>query len=135
MLDQILTVDSECLLFGEDVEDPLGGVFRLTKGLSTKHKGRVTNSPLAEATILGVAYGRALAGKRTIAEIQFMDFLAPAWNQLVSNICSHSWRTMEQWPLPIVIYTVAGAYSPGEGMFHSQVNASLLAKNKDLIVA
>lgn len=135
MLDQILTTDRESLLIGEDVEDPLGGVFRLTKGLSTKHIGQVTNSPLAEATILGVAYGRALAGKRTIAEIQFMDFLAPAWNQLVSNICSHSWRTMEQWPLPIIIYTVAGAYSPGEGMFHSQVNASLLAKNKDLIVA
>jgi len=135
MLGQILAADSESLLIGEDVEDPLGGVFRLTKGLSTVHAGRVTNSPLAEASILGVAYGRALAGKRTIAEIQFMDFLAPAWNQLVSNICSHPWRTMERWPLPLVIYTVAGAYSPGEGMFHSQVNASLLAKNKDLIVA
>jgi len=135
MLDQILTDDYESLLIGEDVEDPLGGVFRLTQGLSTKHKGRVTNSPLAEATILGVAYGRALAGKRTIAEIQFMDFLVPGWNQLVSNICSHHWRTMEKWPLPLIIYTVAGAYSPGEGMFHSHVNASLLARNRDLIVA
>lgn len=135
MLDEILTTDSESLLIGQDVEDPLGGVFRLTKGLSIKHTGRVSNSPLAEASILGVSYGRALAGKRTIAEIQFMDFLAPAWNQLVSNVCSHSWRTMERWPLPLIIYTVAGAYSPGEGMFHSQVNASLLAKNKDLIVA
>lgn len=134
-LDKILTEDPECLLIGEDVEDPLGGVFRITKGLSTKYKGRVTNSALAEASILGVAYGRALAGKRTIAEIQFMDFLAPAWNQLVSNVCSHSWRTMGQWPLPLIIYTVAGAYSPGEGMFHSQVNASLLARNHDLIVA
>lgn len=133
-LKDILSKDQKALLIGEDIEDPLGGVFRLTKTLSTKFPGRVQNTPLAEATILGVALGRATTGKTTIAEIQFMDFLSPGWNQLTTNIVSQAWRTDGVWPSPVIIYAVAGAYSPGAGMFHSQVNASLLTRNEGLVV-
>lgn len=134
-LDAILSVDRNSMILGEDIADPFGGVFRLTKGLSNKYPGRVINSPLAEATIIGVACGRATSGLRTIAEIQFMDFLAPGWNQLTTNVASQMWRTDSSWDLPLILYTVAGAYTPGSGMFHSQVNASLLVQNRDLVVA
>lgn len=134
-LELILRTTPAAMILGEDIEDPLGGVFRLTKGLSTNYPDRVLNSPLAEATIAGAACGRATSGKVTIAEIQFMDFLAPAWNQLTSNIVTQRWRTDDKWGCPVVLYTVAGAYSPGEGMFHSQVNLAQLARNEDLAVA
>ncbi len=134
-LAEILESDRDSLLLGEDVADPLGGVFRLTKGLSSRFPGQVMNSPLAEATIIGVAHGRASCGHLTIAEIQFVDFLAPGWNQLTTNVASQSWRTDHTWQTPVILYAVAGAYSPGAGMFHSQVNAAALCHQQDLIVA
>jgi len=73
-----LKKDDRVVFFGEDIEDPKGGVFGLTKGLSHAHPDRVFNSPLAEATIAGVACGMASAGMRPVFEIQFMDFIAPA---------------------------------------------------------
>src|SRR5438128_5396561 len=70
------------ILFGEDVEDPKGGVFGFTKSLSTRYPGRVVNSPLAEATIIGTAVGLAATGYRPVFELQFIDYLAPGFNQL-----------------------------------------------------
>src|SRR3982751_5949046 len=66
------------IIFGEDVEDPKGGVFRLTQKLSTEFPKQVYNSPLAESTILGVACGLAAYGKRPVFELQFIDFIGPA---------------------------------------------------------
>lgn len=132
---EIFESHSEAYLLGEDVEDPLGGVFRLTKGLSTAFPSRVINSPLAEASIIGIACGLATVGRLAFAEIQFMDFLSPGWNQLVNNICTQNWRTDGAWPCPVIMYAPAGGYSPGEGMFHSHVDASLLARNDGLVVA
>ena len=70
-----LRCDPSVWLFGEDIEDPKGDVFGVTKGLSTEFPGRVRNSPLTESTIIGSAIGRALAGQRPVAFIQFADFL------------------------------------------------------------
>jgi len=73
------------------------GVFRLTQKLSTEFPKQVFNSPLAESTILGVACGLGSYGKRPVFELQFIDFIGPGWNQLVTNICCLRWRSFGQW--------------------------------------
>jgi 2-oxoisovalerate dehydrogenase E1 component len=78
-------VSRDRLIFGEDVEDPKGGVFRLTQKLSSEFPEQVFNSPLAESTIFGVACGLASYGKRPVFELQFIDFIGPAFNQVVTN--------------------------------------------------
>ncbi|MCA9146163.1 MAG: hypothetical protein KDB05_25410, partial [Planctomycetales bacterium] len=132
---QILDRDDRVVFFGEDIEDPKGGVFRLTKGLSTKFPNRVFNSPLAEATILGVACGMASYGMRPIFELQFIDFVGPGWNQLVNNLATLRWRSNGQWNCPAVVYAPCGAYLPGGGMWHSQAGGSPLAQHPGLRVA
>ena len=126
-LDVMLTRDPDVLIFGEDVEDPKGGVFRLTQKLSTDFPGQVFNSPLAESTILGVACGLASYGKRPVFELQFIDFIYPGWNQLVSNLATLRWRTYGKWSCPVVIYAPYGAYLPGGSLWHSQANEAAIA--------
>jgi 2-oxoisovalerate dehydrogenase E1 component len=119
--------DSRRILFGEDIEDPKGGVFRLTQKLSTEFPKQVFNSPLAESTILGVACGLAAYGKRPVFELQFIDFIYPGFNQLVTNISTVRWRSFGNWKCPAVIYAPYGAYLPGGSLWHSQANESALA--------
>src|SRR6267378_1654666 len=122
-----LEEDPQRILFGEDIEDPKGGVFRLTQKLSTEFPKQVFNSPLAEATILGVACGLAAYGKRPVFEVQFIDFIYPGFNQLVTNISTLRWRSFGNWKCPAVIYAPYGAYLPGGSLWHSQANESALA--------
>ncbi|MEP6821012.1 MAG: thiamine pyrophosphate-dependent enzyme [Chthoniobacterales bacterium] len=119
--------DSNRIIFGEDVEDPKGGVFRLTQKLSTEFPAQVYNSPLAESTIMGVACGLASYGKRPVFELQFIDFIGPAWNQIVTNLSNLRWRSFGSWTCPIVIYAPYGAYLPGGSLWHSQANEAPLA--------
>ena len=126
--------DKRRIIFGEDIEDPKGGVFRLTQKLSTEFPDQVFNSPLAESTILGVACGLASYGKRPVFELQFIDFIGTAWNQLVTNICCLRWRSFGQWKCPMVIYAPYGAYLPGGSLWHSQANESALAHYPGLSV-
>lgn len=130
-----LDSDPRVILFGQDIEDPKGGVFSITKGLSAKHPERVFNSPLAEATILGVACGLAYYGKLPIFEIQFIDFIGPGWNQLVHNLATVRWRTYGDWKCPMVIYAPSGAYLPGGGPMHSQTNEAFFAHQPGLNIA
>lgn len=122
-----LDADPGRIIFGEDVEDPKGGVFRLTQKLSTDFPGQVFNSPLAESTIIGLAGGLALYGRRPVFEIQFIDFIYPGFNQLVSNLANLRWRSNGEWKVPAVIYAPYGAYLPGGGIWHSQANESVFA--------
>ncbi|MEY2490177.1 MAG: 2-oxoisovalerate dehydrogenase component [Verrucomicrobiota bacterium] len=122
-----LEKDSGRIIFGEDIEDPKGGVFRLTQKLSTDFPKQVYNSPLAESTILGVACGLASYGKRPVFELQFIDFINPGWNQLVTNLSTLRWRSFGTWTCPAVIYAPYGAYLPGGSLWHSQANESALA--------
>src|SRR6184192_3567384 len=122
-----LEEDPRRILFGEDIEDPKGGVFRLTQKLSTQFPKQVFNSPLAESTILGVACGLAAYGKRPVFELQFIDFIYPGFNQLVTNISNLRWRSFGNWKCPAVIYAPYGAYLPGGSLWHSQANESTLA--------
>src|SRR5438309_2843443 len=129
-----LEEDARRILFGEDIEDPKGGVFRLTQKLSTEFPKQVFNSPLAESTILGVACGLGSYGKRPVFELQFIDFIGPGWNQLVTNICCLRWRSFGQWKCPMVIYAPYGAYLPGGSLWHSQANEAALAHYPGLSV-
>ena len=122
-----LEEDRRRILFGEDIEDPKGGVFRLTQKLSTEFPKQVFNSPLAESTILGVACGLAAYGKRPVFELQFIDFIYPGFNQLVTNISNLRWRSFGNWKCPAVVYAPYGAYLPGGSLWHSQANESSLA--------
>lgn len=118
----------DVVFFGEDIADPKGGVFNLTKGLSTKDPDRAVNSPLAESTIMGVSVGLASYGKRPCFEIQFVDFIYPGWNQLVSNMATLRWRSFGQWKCPLVIYAPCGGYLPGGALWHSQAGEASFAR-------
>lgn len=119
--------DPEIVFFGEDIEDPKGGVFGMTKGLSESYPKQVFNSPLAEATICGVAVGMAAYGMKPVFEIQFVDFMAPGWNQITTNMSTLRWRSFGEWKCPMVIYAPYGAYLPGGSLWHSQANEAALA--------
>src|SRR5207245_900269 len=129
-----LEEDPRRIIFGEDVEDPKGGVFRLTQKLSTDFPKQVFNSPLAESTILGVACGLAAYGKRPVFELQFIDFIYPGFNQLVTNISNLRWRSFGNWKCPAVIYAPYGAFLPGGSLWHSQANESVFAHYPGLTV-
>jgi 2-oxoisovalerate dehydrogenase E1 component len=122
-----LKEDPRRVIFGEDIEDPKGGVFRLTQRLSTEFPDQVFNSPLAESTILGVACGLAAYGRRPVFELQFVDFIYPGFNQLVTNISNLRWRSFGNWKCPAVLYAPYGAYLPGGSLWHSQANESAFA--------
>ena len=123
------------ILFGEDIEDPKGGVFGFTKGLSTRHPGRVINSPLAEATIVGTAVGLAVTGFRPIFELQFIDFAIPGLNQLINQVATLRWRSNGDWTCPAVFYAPCGAYLPAGGPWHSQSNEAFWTHIPGLRVA
>jgi len=127
--------NADRIIFGEDVEDPKGGVFRLTQKLSTEFPKQVYNSPLAESTIMGVACGLASYGKRPVFELQFIDFIGPGWNQLVTNLSTLRWRSFGTWTCPVVIYAPYGAYLPGGSLWHSQANEAALAHFPGINVA
>ncbi len=122
-----LDADPGRMIFGEDIEDPKGGVFRLTQKLSTDFPAQVFNSPLAESTIIGIGGGLALYGRRPVFEIQFIDFIFPGFNQLVSNLANIRWRTNGEWKVPVVFYAPYGAYLPGGAIWHSQANEAVFA--------
>lgn len=131
-LRQSLEDDQRVLMFGEDIEDPKGGVFGLTKGLSSLFPGRVVNSPLAEATIAGTAVGLAVAGYKPVFEIQFVDFIGPAFNQIVNQIATLRWRSAGAWKCPLVFIMPCGAYLPAGGPWHSLTNESWFAHTPGL---
>lgn len=119
--------DARVTLLGQDIEDPKGDVFGVTKGLSTDFPGRVVNAPLAESTIIGSSIGRALAGGRPVGFIQFADFLPTGIGQLMSELGSIYWRTNGQFECPVILMITCGAYRPGLGPFHSQTLEATLA--------
>jgi len=119
--------DARVTLYGEDIEDPKGDVFGLTRGLTAAFPGRVCNSPLSESTIIGTSIGRALAGGRPVAFIQFADFLPLALNQIITELSSMVWRTNGGWTAPVIIMVTCGGYRPGLGPFHADTFESIIA--------
>jgi len=119
--------DARVTLYGEDIEDPKGDVFGVTKGLSTRFPGRVMNSPLSESTIVGAAIGRAMVGERPVAFIQFADFMPTAYNQIVNELATIHWRTDGQTSVPVIVMIACGGYRPGLGPYHAQTHESVMA--------
>ena len=115
-----LESDPRVTLFGQDIEDPKGDVFGVTRGLSTEFGERVKNAPLAEATIVGKSVGRALLGGRPVAFLQFADFFPLAFNQIFCELGNMRWRTAGQSECPVIVMAACGAYRPGLGPFHSE---------------
>lgn len=122
-----LSKDRKTTLLGQDIEDPKGDVFGLTRGLSQAFPDQVSNAALAEDTILGVSTGQALAGGHPIAFMQFADFLPVAYNQILSEIGAMHWRTNGQWESPVLIMSISGAYRPGLGPYHAQTMEAICA--------
>ncbi|MCX6361246.1 MAG: thiamine pyrophosphate-dependent enzyme [Armatimonadetes bacterium] len=122
-----LAENPRALVFGEDVGDPKGGVFGVTKGLSTEFPAQVFNAPLSEATIIGAAVGAAAAGWRPIFEIQFIDFIGTGLNQLINQVATLRWRTCGEWTCPMTLIAPCGAYLPAGGPWHSQTNEGFWA--------
>ena len=111
--------DPRVIVMGEDV-GRLGGVFRVTVGLLDEFgPDRVIDTPLAEGGIIGTAIGMALYGLRPVAEIQFADFIYPAFDQIVNEAAKYRYRSGGQYSCPLVIRTPSGGGIRG-GHYHSQ---------------
>ncbi|MBI2620509.1 MAG: dehydrogenase E1 component subunit alpha/beta [Ignavibacteriales bacterium] len=119
--------NARVVVFGQDVADGKGGVFTATKGLSTKFgPERTFNSPLAEASIVGVAIGFALKGWTPVPEIQFGDYIWPGFMQIRDELAMYRYRSKGTWPAPVVIRVPVGGYIHG-GHYHSQCIESFMA--------
>lgn len=114
------------VMWGEDIADPKGGVFGVTRGLSQAFPDRVANSPLAEASIAGVAGGMAIGGYKPIVEIQFADYMWPGFMQMRDEIATVRWRSQGQWTCPVVVRIAVGGYIKG-GPWHSACVESAFA--------
>ena len=111
--------EPKLVVLGEDV-GKFGGVFRATSGLHDEFgPERVIDTPLAEAGIIGTAIGMALYGMRPVPEIQFADFIYPAFDQIVNELAKFRYRSGGQYPCPVIIRTPYGGGIRG-GHYHSQ---------------
>jgi 2-oxoisovalerate dehydrogenase E1 component len=120
-LSEELERNPRMLVYGEDVAGNKGGVFTATKGLTAKFGyDRVFNSPLAEASIVGTAFGLAVRGDfKPVVEIQFGDYIWPAFMQIRDEVAMIRYRSYNTWSAPMVIRVAVGGYIHG-GLYHSQ---------------
>ena len=128
-----MAADPDVLLLGEDI-GVNGGVFRATEGLQKEFGAeRVIDTPLSETGIVGTAIGMALYGLKPVAEIQFLDFIYPAFDQIVSELAKFRYRSGGEYPCHVVIRTPYGGGIKG-GLYHSQSSEAYFAHTAGLKV-
>lgn len=125
--------DPKILMWGQDIADPKGGVFGVTRGLTDAFPGRVENAALAEASIVGIAGGMATAGYKPIVEVMFGDYLWPAFMQIRDEIATVRWRSHGAWTCPMVVRIAVGGYIKG-GPWHSACIEAFLSHIPGLYV-
>lgn len=119
-LDEALAADPRVFLIGEDLADPGGGVNGATRGLSTKHgPGRVLDTPISEAAIVGAAIGAAIEGQIPVAEIMIMDFIGIAMDQIVNHAAKARFMSNGRTTIPLTLRTATFG-GLGSGATHSQ---------------
>jgi pyruvate/2-oxoglutarate/acetoin dehydrogenase E1 component len=114
-----MQLDDRIHLLGEDILDPYGGAFKVTRGLSTLFPGRVLTTPISEAAIIGIATGMAMRGLRPVVEIMFGDFVTLIADQIMNHAAKFRWVYHDKVSVPMVIRTPMGGRR-GYGPTHSQ---------------
>jgi pyruvate/2-oxoglutarate/acetoin dehydrogenase E1 component len=145
-LEHALETDERVVILGEDIADPYGGAFKVTRGLTTRFPERVRSTPISESAIAGISAGLALAGYRPIAEIMFGDFVTLAFDQIVNHIAKYEAMYDGTATCPVVIRTPSGggrAYGPTHsqslekhmfGVPHLRVVAGSLLHDPQLVL-
>lgn len=129
-----MRADPRVYVIGEDLLDPYGGAFKVTRGLSTAFPGRVLTTPISEAAIVGVSNGMALRGLRPVAEIMFGDFATLTADQLINHAGKFRWMYNDNVRVPIVVRLPMGGRR-GYGPTHSQSLEKLFLGVPGLLVA
>lgn len=134
-IQEIMWKHPEALLYGQDVGERIGGVFRETVTLGQKFGNkRVFNTPIQEAYIIGSTVGMSAVGLKPIVEVQFADYLYPGINQLITEISKSSYLSGGKFPVSNIIRVPTGAYGGG-GPYHSGCVDSILANIKGIKIA
>jgi len=117
--DSTIKNNDKTILIGEDIDDPYGGAFKVTKGLSTKYQNNIISTPISEAGIVGMGIGMSILGYKPFIEIMFGDFITYAFDQILSNASKFFYMYNKQVSVPITIRAPMGG-GRGYGPTHSQ---------------
>ncbi len=118
-LHDLMRVDANLHIVGEDLLDPYGGAFKVTRGLSTAFPGRVLTTPISEASLMGFATGMAMKGKPCVVEVMFGDFILLGTDQIINHMSKLPWVYNHQIKTPVIIRAPMGG-KRGYGSTHSQ---------------
>ncbi len=134
-IEEIMTRDKRCLLYGQDVGHRLGGVFREAATLAQKFGNeRVFNTPIQEAFIVGSTVGMSAVGLKPIVEVQFADYIWPGLNQLFTEVSRSCYLSNGKWPVSMILRVPIGAYGSG-GPYHSGSVESVVANIRGVKIA